>query len=89
MGWRINLSRNAEKFLDKNALTIEEIHQLAIKAIGYFRGENINVDIKKLKGEWKGFHRIRSGRIRIIAEFNFDSSVIFIEEIDWRGGAYK
>ena len=89
MIWRINLSRNAEKFLDKNALTIEEVRHLSVKTISYFQGENLNVDIKKLKGEWKGFYRIRSGRICIIAEFNFDSSVIFIEKIDWRGGVYK
>lgn len=48
-----------------------------------------SVDIKKLKGKWKGFYRVRSGRMRIIAEFNFENSIVFIEEIDWRGNAYK
>lgn len=89
MSWRINLSRNAEKFLDKNALTIDEVRQLVRRAINYFQGEDLNIDIKKLKGAWRGFYRIRSGRIRIIAEFNFEDSVVFIEEIDWRGGVYK
>ncbi|TSC55905.1 MAG: plasmid stabilization system protein [Parcubacteria group bacterium Greene0714_21] len=89
MSWRLDTSRNAEKFLAKNELTITEVRELIGKAIRYFQGEDINVDIKKLKGEWRGFYRIRSGRIRIIAEFNFENSVVFIEEIDWRGNAYK
>lgn len=89
MSWRINFSRNAEKFLDKNTFTIDEIRQLVSKAINYLQGEDLNIDIKKLKGAWRGFYRIRSGRIRIIAEFYFENSVIFIEEIDWRGGVYK
>lgn len=89
MSWRIDLSRDAEKFLDKNKFTIDELRQLISKAISYSQGEDLNINIKKLKGEWQGFCRIRSGRIRIIAEFNFDNSVVFIEKIDWRGGAYK
>ena len=89
MSWRIETSKNAEKFLEKNELTIEEIKELVIKTIRYFQGEGINVDIRKLKGKWKGFYRVRIGRIRIIAEFDFENSVVFIEEIDWRGNAYK
>ncbi len=89
MTWRIDLSKNAEKFLIKNELTIDEVRKLVGKAIRYFQGEDININIKKLKGDWAGFYRIRTGRIRIIAEFNFENSVVFIEEIDWRGNAYK
>ena len=89
MNWKLETSRNAEKFLVKNELSIEEVRDLVGRGIRYFQGQNINVDIKKLKGEWKGFFRIRTGRIRIIAEFNFENSIVFIEEIDWRGNAYK
>ncbi len=89
MSWRIDTSQNAEKFLVKNKLTVEEIKILIGRAILFFGGQKINADIKKLKGEWKGFYRIRSGKIRIIAEFDFDQSTVFIEVIDWRGNAYK
>ena len=89
MSWRIETSKNAEKFLEKNELTIEEMKDLVIKTVRHFQGKDINVDIKKLKGKWKGFYRVRIGRIRIIAEFDFENSVVFIEEIDWRGNAYK
>lgn len=89
MKWGIEASRNAEKFLQKNQLTKTEAFELIKKAICYFQGEDINVDIKKLTGKWAGFYRIRRGKIRIIAEFNFENSFIFIEEIDWRGNVYK
>ena len=89
MSWRIETSKDAEKFLEKNELTIKEVKELVIKTIRYFQGEDTNVDIKKLNGKWKGFYRVRIGRIRIIAEFDFENSVVFIEEVDWRGSSYK
>lgn len=89
MSWRLDISKSAEKFLAKNNLAVEEIRELTGKAIRYFWGEDVNVDIKKLKGKWVGFYRIRSGRMRIIAEFDFDHSAVFVEEIDWRGNVYK
>lgn len=89
MSWRIDTSKSVEKFLAKNKLTIDEVYELVGKAIRYFQGGSINIDIKKLKGEWKGFYRIRSGRMRLIVEFDFENSVVFIEEMDWRGNVYK
>ncbi|MDO8523056.1 MAG: hypothetical protein Q7S12_02085 [bacterium] len=89
MNLRIGLSRQAEKFLARNQIPQNEIFSAIKDAVGKFRGEDINVNIKKLSGKWEGFHRIRKGKLRIIAEFKFDHFVVFIEVIDWRGGAYK
>lgn len=86
---RVDLSRQAEKFLDHNRIQREEVFRLIELATRKFRGEDVNVDIKKLNGEWSGFHRIRKGKFRIIAEFNFDESSVFVEIVDWRGSAYK
>ena len=58
-------------------------------ALRKFKGDDVNVDIKKLKGEWEGFHRIRSGKLRIITEFKFENYQAYIDKIDWRGNAYK
>ena len=89
MNWQIDFSINSLKFLKKNNLKenfiIEEIKLVLRK----FKGENININVKKLKGEWKGFYRIRSGKIRIIAEFQFEQNRVYLEEIDWRGNIYK
>lgn len=89
MGWKVGVSKEAKRFLSENAFAIEEVKTLVGKAIRHFRGESVNIDIRKLKGAWKGFYRIRRGKIRIIAEFDFANSAVFIERIDWRGGVYK
>lgn len=76
------------KFIDKEKITEDDIVGFARKAILKFQGEDLNIDIKKLKGKWTGFYRIRIGKLRIIAEFNFDNFSVFIEEVDWRGKVY-
>ena len=88
MRWKIETSKNAEKFLEKNQLSRDEVFELVGRATQRLRGEQVNVNMKKLTGEWTGFYRIRRGKIRIIAEFRFEDSVVFIEEIDWRGNIY-
>ena len=89
MSWRIGISREAEKFLAHNRIEQGEISALMRLALKKFAGQVVNIDIKKLKGAWRGFHRIRRGDLRIIASFNFDQPSVFIEVIDWRGNAYK
>jgi mRNA interferase RelE/StbE len=53
------------------------------------RGEKINVDVKKLKGNWEGYYRLRKGKLRIIFEVNKDNKSIYVERIDFRGEVYK
>lgn len=90
MNWKIGFSKESVSFLHKNAdLSKESVIELSLQAIRIFSGQRINIDIKKLKGEWNGFYRIRKGKIRIIASFDFENRFVFIERIDWRGGAYK
>jgi len=89
MIWNVELSRQAEKFLEKNGVSRKDVFELIQAALERFQGENVNIDIRKLKGKWDGFHRIRKGKVRIIAEFNFDNSSVLVEVIDWRGGVYK
>lgn len=87
--WRIDFSSEAEKFLIKNKIKEQTIIKKIALAIEKFQGKQINIDIKKLSGKWAGFFRIRSGRIRIIVEFNFAEYSVYIEAIDWRGKVYK
>jgi len=46
------------------------------------------LDIKKLKGELKGFSRIRVGKMRVIFEIVKETDEIFIYEINFRGNIY-
>ena len=89
MKWKLNISKSSEKFIEANRINIKDITVLAEKIIGYLQGEDLNIDIKKLKGNWKGFYRARKGKMRIILRFDFEKLVVFIEEIDYRKDAYK
>lgn len=89
MNWRIDFSDQADKFLKKNNVSSDETSELIVKALRKLQGEHINVQIGKLKGAWVGFYKIRSGRTRILAAFDFDNQKIRVEVIDWRGNVYK
>lgn len=89
MNWQIDFSANSLKFLKQNNLEENFIIGKVKLVLRKFRGENININVKKLRGEWEGFYRIRSGRLRIIVEFQFERNYVYIEEIDWRGNVYK
>ncbi|MGK7926532.1 MAG: type II toxin-antitoxin system RelE/ParE family toxin [Spirulina sp.] len=47
------------------------------------------LDIKKLKGKWIGFFRIRVGDIRIIFQCDREEQQILIYDIQFRGDVYK
>jgi len=89
MNWRIDFSASSLKFLKQNNLEENFVIDKIQLTLRKFKGENININIKKLSGEWEGFYRIRSGRLRIIIEFQFKRNQAYIEKIDWRGNAYK
>ncbi|MDP2950808.1 MAG: hypothetical protein Q8N55_00315 [bacterium] len=89
MNWKFHLSKEVDKFLAKNRISKEEVFEIVSKAIKKLQGEDINVDIKKLKGEWLGFYRCRVGDIRVIFEIDFDERSVFMERIDYRGGVYR
>jgi mRNA interferase RelE/StbE len=49
------------------------------------KGEIISIDVKKMKGKWKGFYRLRDGKKRIIFQINFEEHKIYLDRIDFRG----
>lgn len=88
MKWRIDYSRDAEKFIQKQDIhseVKEELEKFLIK----IHGGNVNIDLKKLVGNWEGYYRLRKGKLRIIFEVNKIDKVIFVEKIDFRGDVYK
>ena len=60
MKWRIDYSRDAQRFIDKHSI-YKEIKDEITKFLMKMKGENINVDIKKLYGKWQGYFRLRRG----------------------------
>lgn len=89
MKWSIDFSASSLKFLKQNNLDESLVFEKLRLVFKKFKGEDVNIDVSKLGGKWDGFYRIRSGKIRIIAEFQFERNRVYIEEIDWRGNVYK
>lgn len=89
MNWRIDFSASSLKFLKHNNLDESIVIEKLLLVIRKFKGEDINVSVKKLGGVWEGFYRIRSGKMRIIVEFQFEKNFAYVEEVDWRGNVYK
>jgi len=88
MKWKVEYSREAEKFIEKQDVHTEVIEQLK-KFLIKITGGNVNIDLKKLVGNWDGYYRLRKGRLRIIFEVNKDERVLFVEKLDFRGEVYK
>jgi mRNA interferase RelE/StbE len=89
INWFIDFSKESLEFLKKNNLEETLIIEKVKLALRKFRGENLNINIKKLRGVWEGFYRIRFGKLRIICEFQFENYRVYVERIDWRGQVYK
>ena len=87
--WKIDLSKQADKFAEKENINDDEILLLIQKFINYSKGLDENIDVKKMKGKWKGYHRIKIGKIRMILRVDFKERLVFVDRIDYRGRVYK
>ena len=87
--WQIELSRQVDKFAKKENIKDDEILTLVKKVINYSKGLDENIDVKKMKGKWKGYYRIKIGKIRMILRIDFNNKIAFIDKIDFRGDAYR
>jgi mRNA interferase RelE/StbE len=87
--WQIELSRQVDKFAKKENIKDDEILTLVKKVINYSKGLDENIDVKKMKGKWKGYYRIKIGKIRMILRIDFKNKIAFIDKIDFRGDVYR
>jgi len=88
MKWTINYSREAEKFIEREDIR-GDVREELTKFLKKMKGEDINIDVNKLKGTWEGYYRIRKGKLRIIFDVDYKLRSLFIERIDFRAGSYK
>jgi mRNA interferase RelE/StbE len=92
MNLQIIYSKQVSSFLIKNPdrITEEKIDiliSLAIKKI--YNIEDVNIDLKRLKGKLYGFFRIRKGDLRIVFSLMKKEIVIaFVRQVDFRGNIY-
>jgi mRNA interferase RelE/StbE len=90
---QVKFSRSSIKFLKKlDATRQEHIREKIALLKSSIEGQKAlpadELDLKKLKGDWKGYFRIRIGQIRIIFKLNPEANEILIHNINFRGSAY-
>jgi len=88
MKWKVEYSKEAKKFInDQNIWS--EVRSSIRKFLEKIKGKNINIDLKKLVGDWEGYYRIRIGKVRVIFDIVKENRMIFVEKVDYRGKVYK
>jgi len=89
MMWKINLSKQTDKFIKKKKIKDDEVLLFINKFINYSKGSDENISVKSMKGKWKGYHRIRIGKVRMILKVDFKEKTLFVDRMDYRGNVYK
>jgi mRNA-degrading endonuclease RelE of RelBE toxin-antitoxin system len=86
-------SKEADKFLKENKGNIseDEVDALVILAVKkILRIDDSSIDLKKLKGKYRGSFRIRRGDTRIIFTIKKEALLtVFVHDIAFRGNVYK
>lgn len=86
--------KKAIKFLEKSDTEdVETIREQINKIVIAVEEQGIipfnELDIKKMKGEWEGFYRLRVGKNRIIFTIDIENKNLDIYVIGTRGDIYK
>ena len=90
----VKFCKQAIKFLQRaNTEDVENIReQIRLITITFEEQKIIpftELDIKKMKGDWEGFYRLRVGKNRVIFTVDFNSKDIIVYAIGTRGDIYK
>ncbi len=88
MSWTVEYSKRADNFIGEQGVE-EEIRDALRDFVRKLTGLNVNISVKKLKGDWAGHYRIRKGKIRVIFRVNTESKILFVDVVDFRGNVYK
>lgn len=88
MKWNVEYSKRANAFIEEHRIEAkvrESIRDFILK----IAGSSINIDVKKLKGEWAGYYRIRKSKMRIILKPDNETCTVFVDVVDFRGNVYR
>ena len=94
MAWRVKLSDSAIKSLEylriKEKEKIKNTLKILLDSLEEGKISFTQLNIRKLKGKWEGFLRIKVGKkLRIILRIEWNKSEVYVYEIDYRGKVYK
>ena len=84
---KIVVHRRAANYLRR----LPDHHKTKIKAeLEKLKESPFNMDkIRKMHGEWAGYHRMRIGDFRVIFLHDEENDMIYVDHIGPRGDIYK
>ena len=93
MAWQVRIHRKAHRFLedlpeDRRRLVEEKLREL-VEALEHGILPYRRLDIRRLRGKWEGFLRLRVGNIRVIFRLDFENKIVYVYNIHHRKSAYK
>ena len=87
MKWTVEYSKRAVLFIEEHGIQTkarDSVRDFILK----ITGSSVNIDVKKLKGAWAGYYRIRKGKIRIVLRPDIEAGAVFVDVVDFRGSVY-
>ena len=90
----LKFRKSAIKFIESaDSQTTANIRQKLNQLVSSIKNQSIipfnDLDIKKMKGNWEGYYRLRIGKIRVIFIVDLTLGDIEIYNIGFRGDVYK
>ena len=90
----VKFRKQAVKFLQKaNSENVAKIQNQLNQLLIAIEQQGIipftELDIKKMRGDWEGFYRLRVGKMRVIFIVDFDSAELEVYTVGTRGDVYK
>jgi len=90
----VKFRKSAIKFLQKaSSEDVAKIQALLRQLVVTVEEQGIipfnDLDIKKMKGEWDGFYRLRVGKNRVVFAVRLDSGAVEVYTIGARGDVYN
>ena len=91
----VQFSKRAIKYLKKlDAKTAERVREKILQLQSVIESEGVipfnELDIKKLKGQWDGYFRLRVGQIRVVFTLvSGELEILLIYDINVRGSIYE
>ncbi len=93
MNWSVKLHRKARKFLlrlnERDRRRIKEALEELANALDRGVIPFTSLDVRKLKGKWEGYFRLRVGDFRAIFRVDVEGKIVFVFDIHRRKSAYR
>lgn len=74
--------KEQERIQEKLAILLDSVEESGLVPAG-------ELDIKTLEGEWKGFLRMRIGKIRVVFTIDPEQEELRVYDMGFRGDIYK